>query len=142
MFYTSPSRFSETNDGTGPLIDCGRTLIVKENRRQDTYQFPLAGVYGQFGRSCDAYQKTIPKGRVRKVPLGDMPVIEEPFHRVAIDLIGPIIPVYIHLHDCIFRYAVPRSRVIGQDRHRHDCRSSVRDLFKGRFPVRSSERQR
>ena len=30
---------------------------------------------------------------MRKVPLGDMPVIEEPFHRVAIDLIGPIIPV-------------------------------------------------
>ena len=29
---------------------------------------------------------------MRKVPLGDMPVIEEPFHRVAIDLIGPIIP--------------------------------------------------
>ena len=30
---------------------------------------------------------------MRKVPLGDMSVIEEPFHRVAIDLIGPIIPV-------------------------------------------------
>ena len=31
---------------------------------------------------------------MRKVQLGDMLVIEEPFHRVAIDLIGPIIPVY------------------------------------------------
>ena len=30
---------------------------------------------------------------MRKVPLGDMSVIEEPFNRVAIDLIGPIIPV-------------------------------------------------
>jgi hypothetical protein len=38
-------------------------------------------------------QKSIPKGREKKVPLGDMPLIVDPFHRVAIDLKGPIIPV-------------------------------------------------
>ena len=38
-------------------------------------------------------QRTIPKGRVGKVPLQKMPVIDEPFKRVAVDLVGPIKPV-------------------------------------------------
>ena len=33
------------------------------------------------------------KGRVTKVPLDQMPVIDEPFKRIAIDLIGPIHPI-------------------------------------------------
>ncbi|XP_060603795.1 uncharacterized protein LOC132756686 [Ruditapes philippinarum] len=65
-----------------------------EDRILTSFHWPgITGDVGRFCRSCDVCQKTIPKGRVKKVPLGDMPVIEEPFHRVAIDLIGPIIPV-------------------------------------------------
>ncbi|XP_053388947.1 uncharacterized protein LOC123538510 [Mercenaria mercenaria] len=45
----------------------------------------------RFCRSCDICQRTIPKGRVRRVPLGKTTIIDEPFHRVAVDLIGPII---------------------------------------------------
>lgn len=47
----------------------------------------------RFCRSCDACQKTIQKGRVTKVPLGEMPIMETPFQRVAVDLIGPIAPI-------------------------------------------------
>lgn len=46
----------------------------------------------RFCRSCDICQRTQAKGRVTKVPLGSMPVIETPFQRVAIDLVGPIFP--------------------------------------------------
>ena len=31
------------------------------------------------------------KGKVTKVPLGEMPIMDVPFHCVAVDLIGPII---------------------------------------------------
>lgn len=46
----------------------------------------------RFCRSCDICQRTISKGRVTKVPLGNMPIIEQPFERVGVDLIGPIHP--------------------------------------------------
>ena len=43
-------------------------------------------------QSCDICQRTSPKGRVTKVPLGTTPLMDAPFDRVAIDLVGPIIP--------------------------------------------------
>ena len=43
-----------------------------------------------FCRSCDVCQRTVSKGSVTKVPLGKMPLMELPFKRVAVDLIGPI----------------------------------------------------
>ena len=46
-----------------------------------------------YCRSCDVCQLTIQKGKVGKVPLGRMPLIEQPFQRVNIDLVGPIHPV-------------------------------------------------
>ena len=45
-----------------------------------------------FCRSCDVCQKTVSKGSVTRVPLGKMPLIDSPFKRVAIDLVGPITP--------------------------------------------------
>ncbi len=46
----------------------------------------------RYCRSCDVCQKTVPKGKQGKAPLGTMPLIKEPFKRVAVDLIGPIVP--------------------------------------------------
>ncbi|XP_040070781.2 uncharacterized protein LOC120843464 [Ixodes scapularis] len=46
----------------------------------------------RYVRSCDVCQRTVPKGRVGKAPLGTMPAIETPFKRVSIDIIGPINP--------------------------------------------------
>ena len=36
--------------------------------------------------------RTIQKGRVTKVPLGKLPLIDTPFKRVAVDKVGPIEP--------------------------------------------------
>ena len=45
-----------------------------------------------FCRSCDVCQKMGSKVRVSKVPLEPMPIVTEPFSRVAVDLVGPILP--------------------------------------------------
>lgn len=46
----------------------------------------------RYCKSCDTCQRTIQKGRVNKAPLGEMPIIGQAFERVAVDLIGPLIP--------------------------------------------------
>lgn len=46
----------------------------------------------RFCQSCDSCQRTIPKGRVRPVPFGKMPLISTPFERVAVDIDGPLTP--------------------------------------------------
>lgn len=45
-----------------------------------------------YCRSCDICQRMAAKGRVRPVPLHPLPIITEPFSRVAIDLVGPLSP--------------------------------------------------
>ncbi|XP_061171098.1 uncharacterized protein LOC133180643 [Saccostrea echinata] len=47
----------------------------------------------RFCQSCDICQRTLQKGRVRKVPLERMPLIDVPFQRVALDIVGPLTPV-------------------------------------------------
>ena len=47
----------------------------------------------RFCKSCVVCQKYGAKGNVMKVPLKSMPVISEPFSKIAIDIIGPISPV-------------------------------------------------
>lgn len=44
----------------------------------------------RYCASCDVCQRTTPKGRVGKVPLGSTPLIEIPFSRVAVDIVGPL----------------------------------------------------
>ena len=46
----------------------------------------------RFCRSCDVCQGNIKKGIVKKVPLGYMPLIEKPFKRVEVDIVGQISP--------------------------------------------------
>ena len=46
----------------------------------------------KYCRSCDLCQKTFAKGKVTKVPIGSLPLIDTPFERVAVDLVGPIHP--------------------------------------------------
>ena len=64
------------------------------NRVQRHFYWPgLQGDVRRFCQSCDVCQRTIPKGRVGKALLGKMPVINVPFERVAVDLVGPIDPM-------------------------------------------------
>ena len=46
----------------------------------------------RFCRSCDVCQRTVKKGIVKKVSLGSMPLIDMPFKRVAVDIVGLITP--------------------------------------------------
>ena len=46
----------------------------------------------RFSKSCEIYQRTMRKGRVTKVPLGKLPLIDTPFKRVSVQLVGPIEP--------------------------------------------------
>lgn len=46
----------------------------------------------RFVKSCDTCQRTFPKHLVGRVPLGKTPVIDTPFKRVAIDIVGPLSP--------------------------------------------------
>ena len=58
-------------------------------------EFFWPGICGDVARvckSCDICQRTIQKGRVSKVPLGILPLIETPFERVTVDIVGPIEP--------------------------------------------------
>ena len=59
---------------------------------QSFYWPGVSSTVRKFCRECDVCQRTAPSARTRKVPLGKMPIISEPFSRVAVDITGPIIP--------------------------------------------------
>ena len=61
--------------------------------RSNFYWPGMNGDVQRYCQSCDICQKTIRKGDVRKVPLDSMPLIDVPFKRVAVDLVGPITPM-------------------------------------------------
>ena len=70
-------------------------LGIRKTLDRVVSEFYWPGVCGdvsRFCKSCDICQRTIPKGRVPNVPLGRMPIIDIPFKRVAVDIVGPIEP--------------------------------------------------
>ena len=70
-------------------------LGVTKTRARIWSDFAWPGICGDVRRycaSCDMCQRCSPKGSTRKVPLGKMPIIDTPFERVAVDLVGPLIP--------------------------------------------------
>ena len=71
-------------------------LGIQKTLRRIMSKFYWPGVHGDVRRyciSCELCQRTVPKGSVGRVPLGEMPLIDTPFSRVAVDLVGPIDPV-------------------------------------------------
>ena len=46
-----------------------------------------------YCRSCDVCQRKSSKDRIKPVPLQPLPVVTEPFSRVAVDLVGPLSPL-------------------------------------------------
>ena len=73
----------------------GGHLGIKKTKDHIQTNFYWPGMQGDvtsFCRSCDVCQKTTAKGSVPRVPLGDMPLIDMPFRRVAVDLVGSISP--------------------------------------------------
>jgi transposase InsO family protein len=61
-------------------------------RVQRMFYWPgICSDINRYCRSCDTCQRT--KGGVRKVQLSLMPLVGQPFDRVAVDFIGPIVPM-------------------------------------------------
>ena len=57
-----------------------------KDRIQTNFYWPgMQGDITSFFRSCDVCQKTTAKGCVPRVPLGNMPLIDMPFRRIAVD---------------------------------------------------------
>ena len=46
----------------------------------------------RYCQSCDLCQKFAHRGRVTRVPLEKVPLVDTPFKKVAIDLVGPLLP--------------------------------------------------
>ena len=68
---------------------------VKKTYERVCAKFYWPGIHKDvtlYCRSCDICQRTLPKGKVPFAPLGKMPMIDIPFWRVAMDLVGPIYP--------------------------------------------------
>ena len=71
-------------------------LGAKKTINRITTNFHWPGIISDvtsFCCFCDIFQKTIPRGKVTKALLGEVPLMEEPFFSVAVDLTGPIAPV-------------------------------------------------
>ena len=67
------------------------------NRTQErvSANFWWPGISGDITRYChfcDVCQRTVAKERVPKVPLGKVAIIDTPFKRIGMDLVGPISP--------------------------------------------------
>ena len=70
-------------------------LGIKKTQDRACGSFYWPGIYSdvkRYCKSCDVYQRTVYNRRVSQVPLRKMPIIDVPFKRVAIDLIGSINP--------------------------------------------------
>ena len=101
----------------------GGHLGIKKTKDRIQTNFYWPGTQSDiasFCRSCDVCQKTTAEGSVPRVPLGDMHLIDMPFRRVAVDLVGSILPpsekghrYILTLVDCATRYseAVPLKNI-------------------------------
>ena len=70
-------------------------LGIKRTLVRVVSEFFWPGVCGDVARFCKycvICQRTIQKGHVTEVPLGIMPLIDTPFKRVAVDIVGAIKP--------------------------------------------------
>ncbi|GFO02879.1 gypsy retrotransposon integrase-like protein 1 [Plakobranchus ocellatus] len=74
---------------TGAHLGIRRT---KDKVLSNFYWPRVDGDVTRYCRSCDVCQRTVKKGTVPRVPLEKVPLIDTPFKRVAIDLVGPINP--------------------------------------------------
>ena len=90
-----PKSFGERVMGVAHGSLFGGYLGVKKTEDRIQTNFFRSGLHEDvtsFCRSCDVCQKTVARGSVPRAPLGDMPLIDQPFKKMAIDLVRPIAP--------------------------------------------------
>ena len=74
-------------------IPLGGRLGNKKTREKILFHFYWPGIIpdvARFCRSCKNCQKCIPKGRVPRAQLIPIQPMEEPFNRIALDIVGPL----------------------------------------------------
>ncbi|KAL8610775.1 hypothetical protein ACOMHN_016758 [Nucella lapillus] len=74
---------------------------TRERLWRDFYWPGVVRDVRKYCASCDVCQRTTPKGYNRRVPLGQVPIVEEPFKKVGVDIVGPIIPCSARGHKYI-----------------------------------------
>ncbi|GFO14924.1 gypsy retrotransposon integrase-like protein 1 [Plakobranchus ocellatus] len=74
---------------TGVHLGIWRT---KDKVLSNFYWPGIDGDVTRYCQSCDVCQRTVKKSTVPRVPLQKVPLIDTPFKRVTIDLVGPIKP--------------------------------------------------
>ena len=93
---------------------------TKERVMSNFYWPGLEGDITRYCRSCDICQRTTKKTALHRAPLQNIPVVDVPFKRVAIDIIGPLDPpseaghrYILTLIDYATRYpeAIPLKRI-------------------------------
>ena len=65
---------------------------TKDKVLSNFYWRGVEGDVARYCRSCDVCQKTVSKGLTPRAPLQSIPVVDVPFKKVAVDLVGPIHP--------------------------------------------------
>ena len=73
----------------------GGHLGVKKTTDKVLSNFFWPGIGGdvkRYCRSCEICQKTVPKGKTMRLPIGKLPVIDTPFKTVSFDLVSPSFP--------------------------------------------------
>lgn len=75
-------------------IPLGGHLGNKKTRERILQNFFWPGIFidvARFCRTCSVCQKNVKKGRVYKAPLISIPPMDEPFTRIAMDIVGPLV---------------------------------------------------
>ena len=75
-----------------PMAGHLATQRTRERLWNDFYWPKMSADVRQYCQSCDKCQRLCPRSRIQKAPLEKLPLIGEPFARVGVDIVGPIIP--------------------------------------------------
>ena len=77
----------------GSIMGGHMGITKTTDKIQSAFYWPaIQGDVTRYFKSCGVCQKIVSKGSLPKIPLEKMPLIDKPFKRVAIDLVGPISP--------------------------------------------------
>ena len=88
-----PEKYRKTIMEVAHDMPFGGHLGNKKTRERILNQFYWPGIFptvAKFCQSCENCQKCIPKGRIPKVHLIPIQQMEEPFKRIALDIVGPL----------------------------------------------------
>ena len=65
---------------------------TRERLWNDFYWPRMSADVRMYCQSCDKCQRLCPRTRVQKAPMQKLPLVGEPFARVGVDLVGPMVP--------------------------------------------------